>query len=208
MRLLIVIALFLGAIPAQAAEPYFCKDFSKDFETFAESNSQKIDSWPPQFLRTSGFILGAYYAHQGDPFDGDSSGMAEFEKKVLAECKRSPASRVSLLTLDLLRHASRDPKLTGHSDFPGLRLSVASLKQSLPGLAKVVFEVSNDGAELISASIRCSLYDIDQNPLGSAGGFANMVPPKGSVIGEAIGDVREAKAADCRIIDYHASNPN
>lgn len=207
MRLFLIAAFSFAVTSAHAAEPYFCKDFTKDYRSLDGNTEIDVDKLPSQFLRASGFILGVYYAHEGEPFDGDDSGMAAFEKKVVSACSDQPDRRVSLVALELIRQ----PKDFGNAFIVSATLPEAQITggkieyEGVLGTSRIIYQIHNATDRIIGVSVRCSLYDENDQPLGQGGGWTNGIPPQQTVVGEGMAQTSVMPVkSDCRIVSVNA----
>lgn len=204
MRLLLAAALFFAATASQAAEPYICKDFAKDFQALIADMPKDIDALPTQFLRASGFMLGAFYAHSGEPFDPDSTaGMRAYEDEVLAACLKQPDRRLSLVALDVVRQPKeRGKSFTVTDTRPEAQIIGGRIEyEDLLGTTRIIYQIRNATDRLIGVSVRCGLYDENGQPLGQGGGWTNGIPGKKTVVGEGMAQTSGMPAkSDCRIV--------
>jgi hypothetical protein len=147
-------------------------------------------------------MMGAYYAHEGDPTD-DSSGLRTYENRVFDECKKHPSQSLDLVAFDVIRESRRlGEAFTATSTSPAAQIVNGRIEyQSNFDTTRIIYGIRNATDRLIGVSVQCSLYDKDDQPLGQGGGWTNDIPAKGTVVGEGMARTSHAPArTDCRIV--------
>lgn len=100
-RLLIFLLLFFALGTAAHASKYTCADFIVDLHKSKADNSNDL-VLPSSFHIVKGFLLGAFYSARRQEFtDTADPDFAEYEDDVISECSKRPATRTTVVALEL-----------------------------------------------------------------------------------------------------------
>ncbi|MBX5164822.1 MULTISPECIES: hypothetical protein [Rhizobium] len=102
MKTIACFALFMiAASSAHGEDQYRCKSFVADFMAISSTEKMK-SSTNVNLAQAAGFLMGSYFAKTGADFESaNTSGLGEFEKKVVGECSAHPNDGVSATVLRL-----------------------------------------------------------------------------------------------------------
>ncbi|TBY57036.1 hypothetical protein E0H59_05430 [Rhizobium leguminosarum bv. viciae] len=165
MRVIVSFIFFLAMVAsAHAADQYRCKDFVADFGAISVQDKIGPGS-DAKWALAAGFVMGAYFSKTGDDFGGkNDSGLAAFEKAVVAECSAHPEDLVPLTVLRL--SASLEPsgalpaKATNTGDYTPISLTDLKLdakqmqgkKVEVTGVVMIMGDIAMIGESLFSSN--------------------------------------------------------